>query len=57
MTAGRFAKQAADQQAGDKQTRRRGAELEQATLDAAWEQLTAEGYEHFTIEGMACSVH
>ena len=33
-----------------KQTRRRGAELEDAILDAAWEQLTAEGYEHFTID-------
>jgi AcrR family transcriptional regulator len=37
-------------QAGDTQTRRRGAELEAAILDAAWEQLTAEGYEHFTID-------
>ena len=34
----------------DKQTRRRGAELEQAILDAAWEQLITEGYEHFTID-------
>jgi len=34
----------------DKQTRRRGAELENAILDAAWEQLIAEGYEHFTID-------
>jgi AcrR family transcriptional regulator len=32
------------------QTRRHGAELEKAILDAAWEQLTAEGYEHFTID-------
>jgi AcrR family transcriptional regulator len=39
----------ADMQSDDKQTRRRGAELESAILDAAWEQLTAEGYEHFTI--------
>jgi AcrR family transcriptional regulator len=38
---------------GDKQTRRRGAELERAILDAAWEQLTAEGYEHFTIDTVA----
>ena len=37
-------------QAGDTQTRRRGAELEAAILDAAWEQLIAEGYEHFTID-------
>jgi AcrR family transcriptional regulator len=41
------------QQAGDKQTRRRGAELERAILDAAWEQLTAEGYGHFTIDTVA----
>jgi AcrR family transcriptional regulator len=40
-------------QADDKQTRRRGAELERAVLDAAWEQLTAEGYEHFTIDTVA----
>ena len=37
-------------QAGDTQTRRRGAELEAAILDAAWEQLIAEGYEHFTLD-------
>jgi AcrR family transcriptional regulator len=36
-----------------KQTRRRGAELEGAILDAAWEQLTAEGYEHITIDAVA----
>jgi AcrR family transcriptional regulator len=41
------------EQADDKQTRRRGAELERAILDAAWEQLTAEGYEHFTIDTVA----
>ena len=41
------------EQADDKQTRRRGAELEEAILDAAWEQLTAEGYEHFTIDTVA----
>jgi AcrR family transcriptional regulator len=41
------------EQAGDKQTRRRGAELDQAILDAAWEQLIAEGYEHFTIDTVA----
>jgi AcrR family transcriptional regulator len=39
-----------NEQAGSTQTRRRGAELEQAILDAAWEQLIAEGYEHFTID-------
>jgi AcrR family transcriptional regulator len=41
------------EQDGDKQTRRRGAELERAILDASWEQLTAEGYEHFTIDTVA----
>jgi AcrR family transcriptional regulator len=41
------------EQAGGTQTRRRGAELEKAILDAAWEQLTAEGYEHFTIDTVA----
>ncbi len=34
-------------------TRRRGAELERAILEAAWEQLVAEGYEHFTIDTVA----
>jgi hypothetical protein len=33
--------------------RRRGASLEDAILDAAWEQLTAEGYGHFTIDTVA----
>jgi AcrR family transcriptional regulator len=42
-----------NEQAGDTQTRRRGAELEAAILDAAWEQLIAEGYEHFTIDTVA----
>jgi AcrR family transcriptional regulator len=42
-----------NEQAGDTQTRRRGAELERAILDAAWEQLIAEGYEHFTIDTVA----
>src|ERR1700735_1221637 len=37
----------------NKQTRRRGAELEGAILDAAWEQLIAEGDEHFTIDTVA----
>jgi len=41
------------EQAGQPQTRRRGAGLERAILDAAWEQLTAEGYEHFTIDTVA----
>lgn len=42
-----------NEQAGNAPTRRRGAELEQAILDAAWEQLIAEGYEHFTIDTVA----
>lgn len=42
-----------NEQVGNAQTRRRGAELEQAILDAAWEQLIAEGYEHFTIDTVA----
>ena len=42
-----------NEQAGNAQTRRRGSELEQAILDAAWEQLIAEGYEHFTIDTVA----
>lgn len=33
--------------------RRRGAALEQAILDAAWEELTQVGYRGFTIEGVA----
>lgn len=33
--------------------RRRGAVLEQAILDAAWEELTQVGYRDFTIEGVA----
>jgi AcrR family transcriptional regulator len=35
------------------QTRRRGAELEQAILDAAWEELSEVGYTALTIEGVA----
>jgi len=38
---------------GRKPGRRRGASLEDAILDAAWEQLTAEGYGHFTIDTVA----
>jgi AcrR family transcriptional regulator len=41
------------EQAGSAQTRRHGAELEAAILDAAWEQLVAEGYQHFTIDAVA----
>jgi AcrR family transcriptional regulator len=34
-------------------SRRRGAELESAILDAAWEQLLDGGYDRFTIEAVA----
>lgn len=36
-----------------KSTRRRGAELETAILDAAWEQLLEKGYREFTFESVA----
>jgi len=42
---------------GRKQERRRGADLEGAILDAAWEQLTAEGYGRFTIDTVAARAH
>jgi AcrR family transcriptional regulator len=42
---------------GRKQERRRGADLEDAILDAAWEQLTAEGYGRFTIDTVAARAH
>jgi AcrR family transcriptional regulator len=35
------------------QTRRRGAELESAILAAAWDQLSVDGYEKFTIDAVA----
>jgi AcrR family transcriptional regulator len=38
---------------GPRRTRRRGAELEGDILGAAWEQLTSEGHEHFTIDAVA----
>ncbi|WP_371871433.1 TetR/AcrR family transcriptional regulator [Phytohabitans rumicis] len=34
-------------------TRRRGQELEDALLDAAWDELAAVGYARFTMEGVA----
>jgi AcrR family transcriptional regulator len=40
-----------------KQERRRGADLEEAILDAAWEQLAAEGYGRFTIDTVAARAH
>jgi AcrR family transcriptional regulator len=41
------------EQPGGAAVRRHGAELERAILDAAWEQLVAEGYEHFTFDAVA----
>lgn len=38
---------------GEKQTRRRGPELEQAILDAAWHELADHGWAGFTVEGVA----
>jgi AcrR family transcriptional regulator len=35
------------------ETRRRGAALEEALLEAAWQELIAVGYARFTIEGVA----
>jgi AcrR family transcriptional regulator len=46
-----------DRQAGSIRTRRRGAELHDAILDAAWKQLVAQGYEHFTIDAVAARAH
>jgi AcrR family transcriptional regulator len=38
---------------GDTVSRRRGQALEDALLDAAWDELVAIGYSRFTIEGVA----
>jgi AcrR family transcriptional regulator len=38
---------------GDTSSRRRGQALEDALLDAAWNELVAVGYSRFTIEGVA----
>lgn len=38
---------------GERRTRRRGPALEQAILDAAWQELTERGWAGFTIEGVA----
>lgn len=37
--------------------RRRGAALESALLDAAWDELVEKGYESFTIESVAARAH
>lgn len=52
-------KRASGQRAGDfrSRPRRRGATLEQAILDAAWEELTQVGYRDLTIEGVAARAH
>ncbi|WP_125583496.1 TetR/AcrR family transcriptional regulator [Levilactobacillus cerevisiae] len=39
----------------EKKKRRRGADLENAILTAAWEQLQAKGYQNVTIEGIAAA--
>lgn len=36
----------------EKKTRRRGQVLEEAILDAAWEEVIVVGYQHFTVEGV-----
>ena len=36
----------------EKKTRRRGKELEDAILQAAWNELLSVGYQHFTVEGV-----
>lgn len=36
-----------------RRTRRRGAELDQALLDAAWDELLEKGYENLTMESVA----
>jgi len=38
-------------------SRRRGAELESALLDAAWDELSEKGYDGFTIESVAERAH
>lgn len=38
---------------GNGRSRRRGAKLERAILEAAWEELAAAGYANFTMEGAA----
>lgn len=43
----------ANQDASTPARRRRGAELEAAILDAAWEELAAVGYPDFTLDGVA----
>lgn len=42
-----------DLQESDVRRRRRGQELENALLDAAWEELSERGYEAFTIDAVA----
>lgn len=37
----------------ERQTRRRGTVLEQAIVDAAWQELTERGWAGFTVEGVA----
>jgi AcrR family transcriptional regulator len=45
------------EQASDKSTRRRGAALEAAILDAAWDVLETDGWNGFTFAGVAERAH
>jgi AcrR family transcriptional regulator len=45
------------EQASDKSTRRRGAALEAAILDAAWDVLETDGWHGFTFAGVAERAH
>lgn len=42
---------------GERSTRRRGAALEAAILDAAWEQLAERGADEFTFDNIAARAH
>src|SRR5215472_19059285 len=44
-------------QGGHVRVRRRGSDLEDAILEAAWEELTAVGYAHLTIDAAAARAH
>ena len=48
-----FAQGASPASAGQPRSRRRGTELEDALLEAAWEEVNAVGYAHLTMEGVA----
>ncbi len=52
-TKGKATGRAGSERAPGPPTRRRGAQLETALLDAAWAELTVVGYSSFTMEGVA----